>query len=113
MVNILLLMEELAEAETQLDAATLELKDKRAVAQSALDAIDKEIEDSYPVLRKNISVLREAILTATGKLGHTFRGPIYTVKYRKGYTQASYDAKKLDGYAAAHPEILTFRKDAC
>jgi len=30
--------------------------------------------------------------------------------YRSGYDRVSYDSKALDGYAAAHPEVLAFRK---
>lgn len=34
-----------------------------------------------------------------------------TVSIRSGYTRTSWDGKKLEGYAAAHPEVLAFAKE--
>lgn len=31
--------------------------------------------------------------------------------YRRGYTRTSWNGKALKGYAAAHPEILEFKKE--
>jgi len=33
-----------------------------------------------------------------------------SVAIRNGYTRQSWDGKKLEGYATAHPEILDFQK---
>ena len=34
-----------------------------------------------------------------------------TATLRSGYTRATWDGKALNGYAAAHPEILDFRTE--
>ena len=58
-----------------------------------LDALEKEIE---------------AVVVAEGQ---SERGFGITVTYRSGYTRTSWNTEGLNGYAVAHPQILTFRKE--
>lgn len=50
------------------------------------------------------------VVTATLELGCTVEADVGVARYTRGYTKVSYDSKKLDGYAAANPEVLEFRK---
>ena len=49
--------------------------------------------------------IREQVL----ELGATVSGDFHQAIFTKG--RVSWDTKALDGYAAAHPEVATFRKE--
>lgn len=54
---------------------------------------------------------RKAIAAHVIETGEILEAPGVSTKFRKGYTRASWDGKKLEGYAAAHPEIMAFRSE--
>jgi len=63
---------------------------------------------------KAMKELREAkIKDLIKKMGKGYAAPHLGVEasYRKGYTKVTWDGSALDGFAAAHPEILPFRSE--
>jgi hypothetical protein len=46
------------------------------------------------------------------EVGDTVSHGAVVAQYRSGYKRVSWDSKRLDGYAAANPEILAFRKES-
>lgn len=64
-----------------------------APAIAALDALKKDIQRH---------------VTETGEVAQVDGA---SVTIRNGYTRANWDGRALDGYAAAHPEILAFRRE--
>jgi hypothetical protein len=80
-----------AELSAQIDALTAQLQAAIAPHMAELDAIEAEIKSA-------------AIQEGAG-----FKAWGVAVSYRKGYERVTWDGKKLDGYAQAHPEIMPFR----
>ena len=74
------------------------------------------IEDIKTEFNEKIDALTERNVTISNTLkayvienGSTLNGQLHQVVYTKG--RVSWDTKKLDGYAAAHPEILEFKTE--
>ena len=81
--------------------------------QNVLTAM-AEYEKLYVALRPSMDKLerlKETIKTLVLQEGSTVSHGATTATYRKGYARVSWDSKKLDGYAAAHPEMLPFRSE--
>jgi hypothetical protein len=68
--------------------------------QVKFESENSEIIESLRTLKNDVN---DSVLTEE----KTIKGEKYTVSYVKG--RSSWDGKKLDGYAAAHPEILQFK----
>jgi hypothetical protein len=69
-----------------------EFGDRTSIAQEKVDELDKQI-------REEVMEKKETVKSTSGE---------YMAVFRNGST--TWDTPKLDGYAAAHPEILEFRK---
>ena len=79
-----------------LDEQIKELMDKR---RAIAEPIEEEIEEHKQEVKSEVL-----------KRGKTFKCDYGEAKFRKGYERKSWDTKKLEGYAADHPEIMHFQK---
>lgn len=68
-------------------------------------AMKAELQPMLDQLQSLEFAIRQHVVE-TGEVAET---ELAKVTIRHGYERASWDSKKLDGYAAAHPEILAFR----
>lgn len=75
----------------------------------ALDDLEAEFLDKFYTAEQNIAALKEELSALVLDHGGSVKGEYLQAVYRKG-TAGGFDTKKLEGYAAAHPEINAFRK---
>ena len=111
-MNAVELLEQLAQAEAQAQLINIryqELRDSILTPEikAQLAEIDAEQEQAGAAIKAGIETLREQIKAAVIANGATVKGSMYQAVYVKG--RDSWDTKALDGYAAAHPEIIQFR----
>lgn len=112
-VEIKLMLDRLAEFQAQLDSVTLE---KQAVLDEIytpeVKARIAEVESTFAVkiegVAENIATLEAEIKQAVITAGATVKGSFLQAVFTKG--RVSWDTKSLDGYAVAHPELLSLRK---
>lgn len=69
-----------------------------------VDDYDQRANEIASAIRDNEAGLRQTAVT----VGHTVVVSHYRLQYQTG--RVTWDNRALDGYAAAHPEILAFRK---
>jgi hypothetical protein len=69
---------------------------------------ERELDSEVDTLNDRISELSSRVKEDVLEMGETFKTPLMMAMYCKG--RVSWDTKSLDGYAAAHPEILGFKK---
>ncbi len=87
--------------------------------QATLDALftqlvqdDPEIQDVQAAMVKvheEMAEIRDTIKTAVLEHGETVKGERLQAVWCKG--RVSWDIKALEGYAAAHPEILSLKSE--
>jgi hypothetical protein len=77
--------------------------------KAALENIDREIDPIIEQFNARAAELAELIKAEVIAAGETVSGDHHQAVYAKGRT--SWDSKALEGYAAAHPEILVFRTE--
>jgi hypothetical protein len=106
-------LNQLSEAEAQL--AVLRLDKQEAInsvlspeIKAALAAIDLEMSPMFEAVEATITALTAVVKALVVEAGESVKGDHLHAVYAKG--RESWDGKSLSGYAAAHPEILTFRK---
>jgi predicted transcriptional regulator len=112
--EIKLKLDQLAEFQSQRDVAMLEkqrLLDEIYTAE--IKARMAEIEAEFAIktegITTNIAALESEIKRAVVEHGASVKGSVLHAVFAKG--RISWDTKSLDGYAAAHPELLSFRKE--
>ena len=107
-------LDQLAEYQAQRDAAMLEkqaLLDKIYTAEikARMAEIEAEFAGKTEGVAVNIAALELEIKQAIIAHGASVKGSVFHAVFAKG--RVSWDTKSLDGYATAHPELLTFRKE--
>ena len=80
---------------------TPEIKEKLA-------EINTEFVAKAESVNANIDYLERDVKTSVIEVGETIRGQFLMAVWTRG--RISWDTKALDGFAAAHPEVLQFRK---
>jgi hypothetical protein len=103
----------MAEYQAPRDAAMLE---KQALLDAIYTAeikarmaeIEAEFSTKTEGVTENIAALEAEIKQAVIEHGESVKGSLFHAVFAKG--RVSWDTKSLDGYAAAHPELLSFRK---
>jgi len=85
------------------------LRDYRQEYDLQMPAIRK-LEEALLKRREKLDALEKEIKAAVVEEGHSERGFGISVTFRSGYVRNTWDNDKLEGYSAAHPEILPFRK---
>ncbi|HIP96538.1 MAG TPA: hypothetical protein EYH32_04905 [Anaerolineae bacterium] len=105
-------LDELAELREQMRR----LKDDRASAlcriipaevQEAIDDVEAEFAPKFEAVDRAARELEARIKAATRSLGKTVQGTRLQAVFQ---TRTSWDNRALNGYAAAHPEVLRFRR---
>ena len=97
---------EKARIDAALTAQTQAIYDQIAIRKLEIEA---EFEGKAGAVDANITALTAEIKAAVIAEGKTVKGSVYMAKYVKG-RDGGWDTAALTGYAAAHPEILPFRK---
>lgn len=108
------LLDRLAEYQSKRDAANLE---KQALIDEVytpeikqrMAEIEAEFAGKTETVNENIAALEAEIKQAVINHGASVKGSFFHAVFAKG--RVSWDTKSLDGYAAAHPELIAFRKE--
>jgi hypothetical protein len=111
--DILSKLEELAEVRAAADVTRIDYEAKRTeilkAVQAELDALAAEYEPLFATAEERAAALEAEIKRDVVEYGASVKGSTLHAVYARG--RISWDNQGLDGYAAAHPEILTFRKE--
>ena len=75
--------------------------------KAQLENIDREIDPIIEQFNTRAAELADLIKAEVIAAGETVSGEFHQAVYMKGRT--SWDSKSLEGFAAAHPEILQFK----
>ena len=75
--------------------------------QAQIAAVNLEFAGQAEALGANIAELETAVKTDVKNFGASFKGNGLHAVYMNG--RVSWDTKRLEGYAIAHPEIAAFR----
>lgn len=107
-------LERLAQLQAKFDTIRLNFDELRnsiltPEIRAQLAEIDAEQQYSEMMANASIAELTDEIKAEVLAIGASIRGGNYQAVLSKG--RVSWDTKSLDGYAAAHPEILPFRKE--
>lgn len=108
------LLNQLADIRSMLDV--LRLDKEAAIAslltpevKAAISDIEAEFSGKVEAAQANASELEAKIKTAVVDAGATVKGERLQAVYVS--PKVTWDAKSLDGYAMAHPELFAFRKE--
>ena len=85
-----------------------ELLDQWRELKVVLEEHDSQIAD----MRKELGDLEARIKTSVIALGESCSHNGVVATYRRGYERVNWDGKALEGFTAAHPEILPFRSSS-
>ena len=115
-MNIAGKLKQLADIEAQSDLVRLHFQDLRnkllgEELREQLDDLQAEEMTTLSAFQEAIDLLSNEIRAEVAAVGVSVKVkdlPIMAVYYQP---RATWDSKALDGYAAAHPEILQFRKE--
>jgi phage host-nuclease inhibitor protein Gam len=80
-----------------------------AEIKSRMAEIEAEFAGKTEAVNENIAALEAEIKQAIIAHGASVKGSVFHAVFAKG--RISWDTKSLEGYATAHPELLTFRKE--
>lgn len=113
-MTVELMLDQLAEYMAQKDLVML---DKQKLVDSIytpeireqVAAIEAEFAGKTAIVDEKIAALEAEIKEAVKVAGASVKGSLLQAVYAKG--RVSWDAKGLDGYIVAHPELARFRKE--
>jgi hypothetical protein len=113
-VEITNLLNELSELQAQRDLLEL---DRKAAVDSVLTPeirqqladIDAEFADKGQTVTEKIAEMEKEVRGCVIEHGETVKGEHLMAVYS---LRTSWDTKRLEGYAAAHPEVLGLRKQS-
>jgi len=80
-----------------------------AEIKAKLAEIEAEFADKSEAVNANIASLEAEVKQAVIEHGASVKSTFLHAVWTKG--RVSWDTKSLDGYATAHPELLSFRKE--
>ena len=111
--EIVNMLDRLAQLRAQVDL--LELDKQQAIESVIPDEIREQIADieaefgeKLEALQENISELERSIKDAVKGLGKGVKGSVPRATLNR---RVSWDTKRLEGYARAHPWLLEFRRE--
>ena len=112
--EVIEMLDELAQLRAQADVLGL---DKQAAIDSILTPsirqqladIEAEFAEEAETVNAKIADAEKAIKRAVKQLGKSIKGECLQAVFGK---RTSWDTRALNGYAAAHPEVLVFRKES-
>jgi len=104
-------LDELAELQSKRDLLNLQLAEALALVmepiKAQVDAAGAQFGPQLAETDAEIEALTAEIRADVLAHGETVKGTRLIATWNKGRT--SWDTRKLDGYAAAHPEIAVFK----
>ena len=111
--EIVNMLDRLAQLRAQVDM--LEMDKQQAIESVIPDEIREQIADietefgeKLEALQENISELEKSIKDAVKGLGKGVKGSVLRATLNR---RVSWDTKRLEGYARAHPWLLEFRRE--
>ena len=111
--DIIAKLEELAEVRAAVDITRMDYEAKREeilkAVKAELDALAAEYEPLLASANERVAVLDTEVKRAVVEYGASIKASRLHAVYARG--RIAWDNKGLDGYAVAHPEVLTFRKE--
>lgn len=106
-------LDELAEIKAAVEVTRLDYEAKRAeilrAVQEELAALDAEYQPLMDTSAERVTALEAEIKDDVLRFGASVKGKHFHAVYSRGHV--SWDTKALNGYARAHPEVLSFRKE--
>jgi phage host-nuclease inhibitor protein Gam len=106
-------LDELAEIKAAVEVTRLDYEAKRAeilrAVQEELAALEGEYAPMLDATAERVATLEAEIKRDVARHGASVKGRHFHAVYVRG--RVSWDTRSLDGYAAAHPEVLSFRKE--
>lgn len=114
MANPTELLDRLAEVQAQIDATRLhyqELRDSILTAEQKqqMADIEAELTSTIQPAQALAATIEAEVKAEVLKIGASVKGAHMQAVWSK--PRVSWDTKALDGYSAAHPELLAFRKE--
>lgn len=99
--------------ETKVEYKTEQVEEQEQKAPSLEDLMDDYEYLCWELAEdlQRLADLKAQIVERVKARGETVEHGNVKATYRQGYTRTTWDNKALDGFAAAHPEILPFRKE--
>jgi len=112
-MDIIAKLNELAEARAQADVMRLDYERRRAdilsAVQARLDDLEREVHPKLDLAQLSAAQLEGEIKALVIADGVSVKGTRLHAVYSRG--RVTWDSKSLDGYAVAHPELASFRKE--
>jgi len=112
-MTIIEMLDQLAEYKAQADALRLDWEQKRtaimAPVMPEIAALDTEYEPMMEAVTEKAGELEAVVRDSVLQTCASAKGAHLHAIWMKG--RVSWDSKKLDGYAAAHPELNAFRSE--
>lgn len=106
-------LEALAEVRAAAEVTRMDYEAKReeilTAVKAELDALTAEYEPLLASANERVALLESEVKRDVVEYGASVKAKQLHAVYARG--RVSWDNRGLDGYAAAHPEILTFRKE--
>ena len=94
------------------DPTIEELLEELALMTAGLQPLIQAQEVALAIAQSPLNNLRDEITRRVLEMGQSVSTSLATATYRSPSTRTSWDNKALNGYAAAHEEILQFRKES-
>ncbi len=111
--DIIAKLEEIAEVRAAADVTRMDYEAKREeilkAVKAELDALEAEYEPLLASANQRVAALETEVKRDVIEYGASVKASKLHAVYARG--RISWDNKGMDGYAVAHPEILTFRKE--
>lgn len=112
MNEIITALDRLADIRAQIDVLNMKYDSERDAVleplRTELDQIESARNEDVGELQYQAGVIEDAVKREVLAIGSSVKGEGLSAVWSK--PRVSWDTKKLDGYAAAHPEIEAFRK---
>jgi len=112
--EIISLLDRYCDLHERLEALRAEAQERREAAippevRAAIMAIDAAYGPDIAALEEEINAMKTVIEAKVLAIGQTVKSARAIAVYNKG--RVTWDTQALEGFAAAHPEILRFRKE--
>ena len=111
--DILVKLEALAEVRAAVEVTRLDYEARREeilkTVKAELDALAAEYEPLLTSANERAAELEAEVKHEVAEHGASLKGSRLHAVYSRG--RIAWDTQGLEGYAAAHPEVLTFRKE--
>lgn len=107
-------IQQLDELNAQLDLVGINKQDAinqvlTPAIKAELAAIDAEFGEQVEAINETLAIIEAEIKAGVIALGSTVKEGRFMAMYNKG--RVTWDTKKMEGFALAHPEIAALRKE--